>query len=73
MAKSHEMVKLLNTLGQASGFKQSRQRAEATRSCVQCAKPATHFRDEISKREYEISFFCQSCQDDVFGSPDNRK
>jgi hypothetical protein len=28
------------------------------------------FRDELSKKEFGISGFCQSCQDDIFGGPD---
>lgn len=26
------------------------------------------FRDELSKREFEISGLCQDCQDDTFGT-----
>lgn len=26
----------------------------------------TEFRDEVSRREYEISGLCQKCQDEVF-------
>lgn len=25
------------------------------------------FRDELSRKEFEISGLCQSCQDDIFG------
>lgn len=32
-----------------------------------CGGDATKFRDELSAREYEISGFCQACQDLVFG------
>ena len=35
--------------------------------CTWCGKPATEFRDELSRREYTISGFCQECQDQVFG------
>jgi len=31
-----------------------------------CGKPATEFRDELSKKEYTISGLCQECQDKVF-------
>lgn len=34
--------------------------------CVFCGKPATEFRDELSKREYAISGLCQRCQDEIF-------
>jgi hypothetical protein len=36
--------------------------------CVWCKRPATEFKDEISRREYRISGMCQSCQDETFGS-----
>ena len=38
-----------------------------TRVCPFCNKPVGEFRDEISKKEHEISGLCQSCQDDMFG------
>lgn len=40
--------------------------ANAGNQCVCCGKAATEFRDEISKREYQISSLCQKCQDEVF-------
>lgn len=36
-------------------------------TCTWCGKTAAEFRNDISRREYSISGFCQSCQDDVFG------
>lgn len=41
--------------------------AKAGNGCVACGKPATTFRDALSKREYGISGLCQSCQDSIFG------
>lgn len=35
--------------------------------CSWCGKPATEFKDTLSRREYTISGFCQQCQDDTFG------
>jgi hypothetical protein len=32
-----------------------------------CGKPATEFRDEVSRREYAITGMCQKCQDRIFG------
>lgn len=32
-----------------------------------CGKPITGFRDELSRKEYGISGFCQDCQDSIFG------
>lgn len=36
--------------------------------CPTCDKPVvvTDFKDELSKKEYEISGMCQKCQDEVF-------
>lgn len=31
-----------------------------------CGGPALQFRDDLSRKEYKISAFCQSCQDKVF-------
>jgi len=38
--------------------------------CIKCKQPVTQssFKDALSWREYEISSFCQSCQDDIFNS-----
>jgi len=33
-----------------------------------CGGDATKFKNEISKREYRISGFCQQCQDNMFGA-----
>lgn len=37
--------------------------------CPICAKPIGEFKDPLSRREYEISGMCQTCQDEVFDSP----
>jgi len=34
--------------------------------CVDCQKPATQFKDDISAKEYTITGLCQECQDSVF-------
>ena len=36
--------------------------------CTWCGKPATEFKDALSRREYTISGFCQACQDKTFDS-----
>ena len=45
--------------------------------CITCddAKgiKATSFRDDISRKEYSISGFCQSCQDDLFGPDEDEE
>ena len=47
-------------------FGRSRTLALAGASCVACGKPATEFRDELSRKEFCISGMCQRCQDLVF-------
>ena len=37
-------------------------------TCDSCKKPATAFRDDLSRKEYTISGLCQECQDSVFGA-----
>ena len=49
-------------------FGRSRSLAIAGNGCVKCGESATDFRDEISRKEFGISGFCQSCQDDIFGT-----
>ena len=36
-------------------------------NCSWCGKSAVEFRDELSRKEYTISGFCQECQDKAFG------
>jgi hypothetical protein len=38
--------------------------------CTWCKKPITEFKDRLSYKEYIISGFCQSCQDETFGGSD---
>jgi len=40
--------------------------AIANSICVDCQKPATQFKDELSSKEYAITGLCQKCQDSVF-------
>lgn len=37
------------------------------KNCRTCNKPITEFRDDLSRKEYQISGMCQECQDSVFG------
>lgn len=34
--------------------------------CVICGKKAEEFKDELSRKEYDISGLCQNCQDEIF-------
>ena len=42
--------------------------------CVWCnsqfENSYTHFRDDLSRKEYSISGMCQACQDKVYGEAD---
>ena len=40
--------------------------AVASKTCVKCGKSANRFADELSKKEFGISGFCQGCQDKFF-------
>lgn len=50
-------------------FGRSRELARAGQSCVSCGGPAVEFRDELSRKEWTISFLCQKCQDDIWLDP----
>ena len=58
--KSPEMETMLESLF-------GRTTAIQSDTCAFCHKPATAFRDDLSRREYAISGMCQECQDDFFG------
>jgi len=49
-----------------------RRRAHQEQRCASCGQAVdlTAFRDEVSRREYHISNFCQQCQDRFFGERD---
>ena len=38
----------------------------AGNGCVKCGGPAYDFKDELSRKEYQISCLCQKCQDNAF-------
>ena len=41
------------------------------KQCVTCGSPkvqAQDFKDDLSRKEFHISFMCQACQDKVFNS-----
>ena len=63
--KSNPINSMLSSI-----FGQDRVQTITEGYCMTCEKTgiiATSFRDDISRKEYAISGFCQSCQDDVFG------
>lgn len=67
--KSPETTEFLDRFTQTAF---GRTRSESIRAdvCVYCGGPATEFNDEVSRREYRISGYCQKCQDATFGEDD---
>jgi hypothetical protein len=49
-------------------FGRSRNLSIAGNQCVKCGAHNLEFRDELSRKEHGISGFCQTCQDDIFGT-----
>ena len=49
-------------------FGKSREECFEKKICVKCGKDATFFKDELSKKEYPLSGFCQICQDNFFAN-----
>ncbi len=41
------------------------------KSCPLCGKPPGEFKDELSKREFDISGMCQECQDKAFSGEED--
>ena len=52
-------------LTQINGGKSRRAYIHANR-CVRCEGDASYFYDEVSRKEYAISGWCQHCQDEMF-------
>ena len=54
-----------------AGFEEEVRRAMMG-MCIFCQTPVTveDFRDDISRREFEISGMCQKCQDETFKDPE---
>ena len=47
-------------------FRRIRNFARMSGRCASCGNKAENFRDELSRKEYAISFLCQGCQDVMF-------
>lgn len=43
------------------------------KKCVFCKDPDFNFRDDLSRKEYEISALCQKCQDDFYKEPEEEE
>lgn len=65
MDKSPEMDHFLDELSLII-FGRSAALAKVGGQCVCCGKQATDFKDDLSRKEYDISQLCQTCQDLVF-------
>jgi hypothetical protein len=48
-------------------FGRSRTLCLAGSQCVKCGTYDLNFRDELSRKEYQLTVWCQSCQDEYFG------
>ena len=48
-------------------FGRSRTLCLAAKQCVKCGSYDQNFRDEPSRREYQLTVWCQPCQDEFFG------
>ena len=66
MTKTKEMETFLSDLTH-SAFGRSYTECKGNNQCVTCGEPADIFKDEISRKEFEISSMCQECQDNIFG------
>ena len=62
--KAPEMERLIDFLNPFG-----RKRADSIKAniCAWCGQPITGFRNELLRREYTISGYCQECQDEAFG------
>lgn len=58
--------RLLDSYTSAGPFKNTRSAALLAQLCVMCENPNLNFVDQLSKREYNISGMCQTCQDHYF-------
>lgn len=69
----HQPLQIRGMLDELAMIFYGRKRSESFKSntCVACGKSTGQFRDNQSKYEYEISGFCQDCQDEAFASTES--
>jgi len=65
--KSERFEDSLNRFTKAA-FGRRRDESHNSQICVICRGEANFFRDELSRKEYNISKLCQKCQDEIFGT-----
>lgn len=70
MEREPEMQKAVDELFKSTTGKTLTE-SQDTKVCSFCGKPATKFKDKLSKKEYGISGMCQDCQDGFFVETDN--
>jgi len=61
--KAPEMEKLIDATNPSGRKRRDSIKADI---CSWCGKPAAEFEDDLSRKEYSISGFCQECQDGIF-------
>jgi len=69
MKRNKDVQKVIDSFSKKA-FGISQTEADQMAVCVFCKKPIDpdrDFRNEISRKEFEISGICQDCQDSVFG------
>lgn len=69
--KSEDVNKVLDAYGRSISIKADK----CVPPPIGCGMPVTHlsFRDSLSRKEYAISGLCQTCQDKIFGNPNNEE
>ena len=58
---------LSKDMAKERGAGMKRSAAMNTQKCSKCGQDAIKFRDRLSEKEYRLTAWCQSCQDDFFG------
>jgi len=65
--KSAERDKLIEALSIFVGTSNlSRRQAHKKSACCKCGGDAKKFKDSVSVKEYSITGWCQTCQDDFY-------
>ena len=59
--------KLSEDIAKVKGSGMKRSVAMTVQRCSKCGKDATKFKDKLSEKEYKLTAWCQTCQDDFFG------
>jgi len=65
-SKTGPLAQLLDSMAPKGGMPRSQ--ALAQQRCAQCSGPAIKFRDDISRKEFTLTAWCQPCQDKFFGA-----